>query len=488
MGSRRLALAGGLLAAVLAAAPASAHHRLTVNRALGASNTAATDGDAATTWCGTALNLDLGRARRITGAGLTLDKDATPTTARLQTSKNGRRWQTTRLAGTPGAPAYARLDGRISEARLTFPQPTCVGELRLFGPQRTRMALGADISFTRQEEQAGKVFTDNGRPGRVERILANHGANYIRLRLWVNPPAGYSDLANDLAMARRIKAAGERLYLDIHYSDFWADPQHQDTPAAWQGQDLSTLSNTVENYTRDTLRAFARQGTPVDMVSIGNEIRNGILWPVGYLDWSPQSWNALGTLLKAGVKGAKEADRHVRIMLHYDQGGDNGGSRAFFDNIVAQHVPFDVIGLSYYPFWHGTVSALRNNLDDLATRYGKDVMIAEHQYAWTFDNGDTTNNFFWNDPTGDLLKNTRNYPVSPQGQISLANDILSALAAVPDHHGAGFFYWEPEWVPGVGWEPGAGTPNDNLTLFDFHAAALPSIRLFQDPVRAGDRG
>jgi arabinogalactan endo-1,4-beta-galactosidase len=218
------------------------------------------------------------------------------------------------------------------------------------------------------------------------------------------------------------------------------------------------------------------------MVSIGNEIRNGILWPVGYLDWSPQSWNALGTLLKAGVKGAKEADRHVRIMLHYDQGGDNGDSRAFFDNIVAQHVPFDVIGLSYYPFWHGTVSALRNNLDDLATRYGKDVMIAEHQYAWTFDNGDTTDNFFWNDPRGDLLKNTRNYPVSPQGQISLANDILSALAAVPHHRGAGFFYWEPEWVPGVGWEPGAGTPNDNLTLFDFDAAALPSIRLFQDPV------
>jgi arabinogalactan endo-1,4-beta-galactosidase len=483
MGSRRLALAGGLLAALIAAAPASAHHRLTVNRALGASGTAATDGDAATTWCGTSLSLDLGRARRITGAGLTLDQDAAATTARLKTSRG----RTTRIAGTPGAPAYVRLHGRITTARLTFDQPTCVGEIRLFGPRRTRMALGADISFTRQEEQAGTVFTDNGRPGRVERILAHHGANYIRLRLWVNPPPGYSDLANDLAMARRIKAAGERLYLDIHYSDFWADPQHQDTPAAWQDQDLPTLANTVESYTRDTLRAFARQGTPVDMVSIGNEIRNGILWPVGHLDWTPQSWNALGTLLKAGVTGAKEADPHVRIMLHYDQGGDNGGSRAFFDNIVAQHVPFDVIGLSYYPFWHGTVSALRNNLDDLAGRYGKDVMIAEHQYAWTFANGDTTDNFFWDDPTGALLANTRNYPVSPQGQISLANDILSALAAVPHHRGGGFFYWEPEWVPGVGWEPGAGTPNDNLTLFDFGGAALPSIRLFQDPVNQASR-
>src|SRR3954452_20800249 len=482
MGPRRLALAGGLLAALIAAAPASAHHRLTVNRALGASGTAATDGDAVTTWCGASLSLDLRRARRMTGAGLTLDKDAAATTARLATSGNGRRWRTTELEGKPGAPAYAREHGRIRYARLTFAQPACVGELRLFGPQRTRMALGADISFTRQEEQAGTVFTDNGRPRRVERILAHHGANYIRLRLWVNPPADYSDLADDLAMAHRVKAAGERLYLDIHYSDFWADPQHQGTPAAWQGQDLATLSATVERYTRDTLAAFRRQGTPVDMVSIGNEIRNGILWPVGYLDWSPQSWNAFGTLLKAGVKGAKEADRGVRIMLHYDQGGDNGGSRAFFDNVVAQDVPFDVIGLSYYPFWHGTVSALRNNLDDVATRYGKDVMIAEHQYAWTFDNGDSTDNFFWNDPSGALLANTRNYPVSPAGQRSLANDILSALAAVPHHRGAGFFYWEPEWVPGVGWETGAGTPNDNLTLFDFHGAALPSIRLFEDPV------
>src|SRR3954447_8255049 len=479
MRSRRLALAGGLLVGLIAAAPASAHHRLTVNRALGATDTAATDGDAASTWCGPSLSLDFGRARRITGAGLTLDKDAAATAATLATSRNGRRWHSTHLQGAPGAPAYAREHGRIRYARLTFAQPACVGELRLFGPQRTRMALGADISFTRQEEQAGTVFTDNGRPRRGERILAHHGANYIRLRLWVNPPAGYSDLADDLAMARRVKAAGERLYLDIHYSDFWADPQHQDTPAAWQGQDLATLSRTVKRYTRETLRAFARQGTPVDMVSIGNEIRNGTLWPVGQITWPDTGWDQLGTLLRAGVRGARQADPRVRIMLHFDQGGDNDWSRAFFDHLVAQHVPFDVIGLSYYPFWHGTVSAMRNNLDDLAARYRKDVMIAEHQYAWTFDNGDTTSNFVW---TGTPLDNTRNYPVSPAGQISLANDILSALAAVPHHRGAGFFYWEPEWVPGVGWEPGAGTPNDNLTLFDFHGAALPSIRLFQDPV------
>jgi len=150
---------------------------------------------------------------------------------------------------------------------------------------------------------------------------------------------------------------------------------------------------------------------------------------------------------------------------------------------VAQGVPFDVIGLSYYPFWHGPLTALRANLDDLATRYGKDVMIAEHQYAWTLQNGDSEPDFVW---TSDLL--TPGYPASPAGQLSMASDILSMLAQVPHHRGAGFFYWEPEWIPGVGWEPGAGTPNDNLTLFDFHGAALPSIAMFQDPVAASTDG
>jgi arabinogalactan endo-1,4-beta-galactosidase len=317
----------------------------------------------------------------------------------------------------------------------------------------------------------------------VERILADHNANYVRLRLWVNPPPGYSDLANDLAFARRVKAAGMQLYLDIHYSDFWADPQHEDTPAAWQGQDLPTLARTVQGYTRDVIAAFAAQGTPVDMVSIGNEIRNGMLWPTGKLDGSEQQWHALGELLKAGVAGARAGNpsgHRLRIMLHYDQGGNNAASRYFFDHIRAEGVPFDVIGLSYYSFWHGPLTALRANVDDLAPRYGKDVMVAEIQYAWTLGYGDSTNNFVWQESQLEP-----GYPASPAGQLSLVNDVLSILAKVPDHRGDGLFYWEPEWVPGVGWEPGAGTPNDNLTLFDFGGAALSSIGIFEDPVRAG---
>ena len=334
----------------------------------------------------------------------------------------------------------------------------CVGELRAFGRDASAddMALGADISFTPLEEAAGNVFTDtNGRAAPVERILRSHGANYVRLRLWTNPPPGYNDLAVNLALARRIKAAGMKIYLDFHYSDFWADPQHQDTPAAWVGQDLPTLTRTVREYSRDTIAAFAAQGTPVDLVSIGNEIRNGTLWPTGQIEWGVnERWAALGELLKAGVTGARAGNprkHQLRIMLHFDQGGDNAGSRYFFDHLVAEGVPFDVIGLSYYPFWHGTLSDLRTNLNDMATRYRKDVMVVEHQYAWTLGWGDSTNNFVW-----EASQLSPGYPASPAGQLSMASDILSMLARVPGNRGAGFFFWEPESIPGVGWEPGAG--------------------------------
>jgi arabinogalactan endo-1,4-beta-galactosidase len=301
------------------------------------------------------------------------------------------------------------------------------------------------------------------------------------LRLWVNPPAGYSDLASDLKLARRIVAAGDRVYLDIHYSDFWADPQKQNIPAAWQGQDLAQLTSTVREYTEHVLHAFARQGTPVDMVSIGNEIRNGILWPAGQVDWTADTgWSNLTTLLKAGVAGARAGNpsgHRLLVMLHFDQGGDNAMSRRFFDHMVAAHVPFDVIGLSYYPFWHGSLSDMRANVDDLATRYGKQIVIAESQYPWTLANGDSLGNSVWQSS-----QLSPGYPASPGGQLSFYSDVLSILAQVPRHLGTGLFYWEPEWVPPVGWEPGAGSPNDNLTLFSFTGQALPSVGLFQDPV------
>ena len=302
--------------------------------------------------------------------------------------------------------------------RLRTSDGACVAELRALGRASRSTIVGHDLSFAVQEAAAGATYTDRGRAALPEQILAAHGANWVRLRLWVDPPAGYSDLPSVLAMARRAKAAGMRILLDPHYSDFWADPQKQPIPASWP-QDLPSLAAKVHDYTRDALDALSAQGTPAQMLQLGNEIRNGILWPTGQLDGSADQWDRLGTLLRAAAAGARDAKGPTpRLVVHYDQGGDNAGSRWFYDNVVAQHVPFDVIGLSYYPFWHGTLSQLRTNVDDLAQRYHRDVSVVETQYGWTLDNGDQENNFLW---TPDLL--VPGYPATPGGQLGFASDL-----------------------------------------------------------------
>jgi arabinogalactan endo-1,4-beta-galactosidase len=341
---------------------------------------------------------------------------------------------------------------------------------------------GGDISFTLQEEAAGTRYTDRGRTKPVERILADHGANYVRLRIWTNPPPGYSTEASALTLAKRAKRAGLKVLLDLHYSDFWADPGHQDTPAAWQGQDLPTLAATVQEYTRKVISDFARQGTPVDMVQIGNEVTAGMLWPVGqiYPPDGTQHFPEFATLLKAGIAGARAGNpKHhkLQVMVHIDRGGDNGGSVWFFDHILAQGVQFDVIGESYYAMWHGNLAALQANLNDLATRYGKPIVVAETAYPWTLTNGDDLDNFVWD---ASQLPDGALYPATPAGQAGYFEALRRILQTVPDGLGAGFVDWEPEWVPGVGWTTGAGNPNDNLTMFDFTGAALPSLRSFRD--------
>jgi arabinogalactan endo-1,4-beta-galactosidase len=458
----------------------------------------AIDGDASTQWCSSkwrgSLTVDLGQVRALNGVGVTLGATTTTALVNLSYATMSGAWQPIpdgqQQSVPAGEPVYwperaGSLDARYVKIDVTDNDgtPPCIGEFRLFQrvPQSAVRDRGADLSFEQQEEAAGANFTDDGVPGSPLSILNHHGLNYVRLRLWVAPPAGYSDLASDLRMAQRIEAAGDKLYLDIHYSDFWADPQHQDIPRGWQGQDLSQLTQTMRSYTQRVISEFAAQGTPVDMVSIGNEIRNGILWPVGQVDWTNSTgWDNLTTLLKAGVAGARAGNppgHRLLIMLHFDQGGDNALSRTFYDHMVAAGVPFDVIGLSYYPFFHGTLSQMRANVDDLAVRYRRWIVIAESQYPWTLANGDSTGNFVWQ-----ASQVSVGYPATPGGQVSFYNDLLSILAQVPDHRALGLFYWEPEWIPGVGWEPNAGTPNDNLTLFSFTGGALPSVGLYQSPL------
>jgi arabinogalactan endo-1,4-beta-galactosidase len=268
----------------------------------------------------------------------------------------------------------------------------------------------------------------------------------------------------------------------------------QNIPAAWAGEDLSQLTATVNSYTRQVIAAFARQGTPVDLVSIGNEIRNGILWPTGEINCTDcGGWANLAQLLKAGVAGAEAgnpAGHKLLIIIHYDQGGSFALSSAFYSELESYGVPFDMIGLSYYPVLdEPSISGLRANVDGLAAEFGKPIVIAETQYPWTLANGnsplgDSTGDFGW-----EQSQIEPGYPATPGGQLSFVTDELSILATAPDGLGAGLFYWAPDWIPGVPWEPGTGigSPNVNMTLFNFEGQALPSIGIFENPAGVCER-
>jgi beta-galactosidase len=242
--------------------------------------------------------------------------------------------------------------------------------------------LGADISFLPQLEDRGMKFSDNGIEKDAVLILKDHGFNYVRLRIFndpsrdsgYSPKKGFCDLAHTKQMAKRVKNAGMKLLLDFHYSDYWADPGKQYKPAAWKGLSFDELKKALYDYTKMVIQELKAQGTSPDMVQIGNEINHGIVWPEGNVS----NLDSLAQLLNAGVAAVKSVDPSVIIMLHVALGGQNNESVFFIDNMIARGVPFDVIGESYYPKWHGTLDDLRDNLNDLVRRYNKDVIVVEY--------------------------------------------------------------------------------------------------------------
>lgn len=249
-------------------------------------------------------------------------------------------------------------------------------------PRMVDKMLGADISFLPELEDKGIKFSDKGVTKDAIEILNDHGFNYVRLRIFnapandsgYSPKKGFCDLQHTLKMAKRVKNAGMKLLLDFHYSDYWADPGRQNKPAAWRNLSFTALKQALYDYTKNVMEALKAQGTVPDMVQVGNEINHGIVWPdgnVGNIDQTAQ-------LLCAGTAAVKAVDPTVQMMLHVALGGQNDESVFFIDNMIARGVQFDVIGQSYYPRWHGTLSDLENNLNDLIRRYNKDVIVVEY--------------------------------------------------------------------------------------------------------------
>ncbi|MFD6305177.1 arabinogalactan endo-beta-1,4-galactanase [Streptomyces sp. NPDC060223] len=367
------------------------------------------------------------------------------------------------LAAPVGLGCQAKGEAELAPIAMTSPAP----------PLR-----GVDLSSTLQAESAGQKYKDKGKSAPVERLLAARGANVMRLRVWVNPSSGGYDLASAIELARRARGAGMGVLLDLHYSDTWADNAHQTTPAAWADMDWHTLAATVRTYTRDTVRAFAAQGIPLDMVQIGNEVTNGMLWPNGQVHFTQgDHWEGFVELLRAGLEGAAEgSSSELRTLVHVDNSGEGVDIYSFYDRLAAVDIRFDVIALSYYPFWHGSLAALQTNLTDLANRYGKDVLVVETAYPWKLPpEGDEGQHLVTK--VGQLPDGTR-FPPTPQGQAAFFDALRTVIARVPGGHGLGFLAWEPAWVPGVPWTFGGVNPYSNLTMFDWSGTGLPSLSTF----------
>ncbi|MEZ0537435.1 glycosyl hydrolase 53 family protein [Caldicellulosiruptoraceae bacterium PP1] len=350
---------------------------------------------------------------------------------------------------------------------------------------------GMDVSMLSQIEKSGGKFYDNGEQKDCLQILKDHGVNWIRLRIWNDPKdengidvgGGNCDLQMAIDISKRAKALGMKVLIDFHYSDFWADPGKQTKPKAWVNLSYEQLKQAVYDFTANAISSLNANGATPDMVQIGNELNNGFLWPDGQISGnSAGGYDKFAELLKQGIKAVKDNDpnlsdpnKRIKIMIHLANGGTNSLYRTVFDNLTQRGVDFDVIGLSFYPFWHGTLKDLQVNINDISERYNKEIAIAETSYAWTLSDGDGFENSF-----GEDEENFGGYKATIQGQASAIRDIMEVVSKVPNNKGLGIFYWEGDWIPvnGAGWKTGEGNSWDNQALFDFNGNALPSLDVF----------
>lgn len=296
----------------------------------------------------------------------------------------------------------------------------------------TNFAKGADIGWLNQLENRGvKWENTKGVQEDALQILKENGVNSVRLRVFVNPPSnfqwtkndgttvllGYEDTTGVLYMAKRAQNLGMRIMIDFHYSDHFADPAYQDKPAAWAKDSFSQLKTDVYSHTQYVMSQLAKEGVYPEWVQVGNETNSGMLWP----DGSSSSYSNWAQLINEGYSAIKSVSQSSKVIIHLSNGADNNMYRTVFDGLTAAGAKFDVIGMSYYPYWNNVdytqnITALGNNLNDMAQRYGKQVMICE---------------------IGGLENN-------PTNTYNMIKAVINKVQAVPNGNGLGVFYWEPE--------------------------------------------
>lgn len=290
--------------------------------------------------------------------------------------------------------------------------------------QETEFAKGADVSWLPQMEASGYVFKDqNGQPKDCLLILKELGMNTLRFRVFVNPnedrASGHCSKEETVQLALRAQKMGFRIMIDFHYSDSWADPSKQNKPKAWEKLSFPELLDAVYNHTLDVISSLKKAGVTPEWVQIGNEIPGGMLWP----DGCTHNWNNLGQLLNKGYDAVKTVDKNIKVIVHVDEGNNSEKFNTFFDNATKQNVKYDVIGLSYYPYWvhkdyTETIADLETNMIQLAKKYNKEVMVVE--------------------VGGEVSK--------PENTYHLLKATLKAVKNVPQNKGLGVLYWEPQGV------------------------------------------
>jgi arabinogalactan endo-1,4-beta-galactosidase len=341
--------------------------------------------------------------------------------------------------------------------------------------------LGADISALAgrrsdsQRPATPLTYQENGQEASEFAIMMNHGWNAFRLRVFLPPvrQAPNNSLENTIALANQIKATGATFLLDIHYSDTWADPQHQETPVAWRELDAAALEKQVEEYTADVITQLKDADAMPDMVQVGNEITGGMLWPLGHVQVphsdvktdagriqplpdpydDDQQWSNLLRFIKAGIRGVRtaSADHPVKIVIHIDCGGDWPITKWYFDHLVDANVDFDIIGQSFYPNYHGTLARLQQNMAECDRAYHKPFLVAETGYSQ--NRGDDV-----------MTRKYMEWPGTTDGQLQFMVDLVNTVKRAPN--GLGVFYWAPEGRRGNGMWTSDGSPAPSIFVAD----------------------
>lgn len=360
------------------------------------------------------------------------------------------------------------------------------------------MILGIDPSAHIETRAAGARFFVRGEEVEPISYIHDHnGVSMMRLRLWVDPydgekkpyGGGSVDLEKFLLLAKEGVSKGYSILLDFHYSDFWCDPAKQPIPKAWANLSFEQLVKTVGEYTKETLSRIKAEGIPLYAIQIGNEITNGMLWPMGKLEAEEgascrKGYDALCQLLRSGSLAAREVYPQAKRVIHLERSFDKAIYKEFFDQLLAHDVPFEVIGMSYYPYWHGSFDQLFENVELMKSLYHKPIWIVETSYGFTEEPAYVEDEE-WEPLVDEKIfvsdNVSRPYPLTQEGQEAFLENLIRLSV---ENEVEAIFYWEPFWLPlpGLCWATEEGqnyiherraTHNEwaNQCLFDYDGEA-----------------